>query len=235
MKRKMLNLAMVVVVAVGLCGTAAGDAFVLNPNTQVEVTYTIPALQQPTYCTLYTQASQICGSAKAFFQLDATGTQFAIILKNTSAQHPNASVADENRIRAFGFNSTPNITVQPSLGAGFSSFNYSAGGSRQTLQMEVVGVADNSNLQNTLNPGQYGTLFFHLPAALKCTTSSNCLTIDLTKVHLIGLGPNRELSFKPEGTVTRVGNIPEPTSLLLLGSGLLGAGSALRKKLGLNK
>jgi hypothetical protein len=82
----------------------------------------------------------------------------------------------------------------------------------------VFEISRNGQGQNeAINAGGSETLTFTL------VNFSGDLTIDLTSVHMQSL-PNGQ-SDKPTGT-----ELPEPTSMLLLGTGLIGIATGLRKR-----
>ena len=149
------------------------------------------------------QSTQFAGSsATATFTLQ--GNQLIVNYTNTSN--------NGTFLSGIGFDTTPNLNV---TNASFSNSNWqfdTNGGGLGGFEMVVSG---NGN-HGRLSPGQSGTV------VLTLSSVPPSLVIDLTRAHLTSL-PNGD-SEKPAGTV------PEPTTMLLLGTGLAGVAARIRKR-----
>jgi hypothetical protein len=136
-----------------------------------------------------------------------------LVLTNTST--------DNIKLTEIGFNSNMIIAGTPVITyAGGTVANFVIG--TQSLQGSfTLGVNSNgANDPDVLNDGESLTVVFTLsgvpPAFLEISGS---------QVHLQSLPDGN--SQKPNGTITTV---PEPASMLLLGTGLAGIASRLRKR-----
>jgi PEP-CTERM motif-containing protein len=133
------------------------------------------------------------------------GSTLTIQLSNTSTDLLTA-------LTAIGFNTTPDIDISDYLGTGVTS-GWTVNGALGVFEISRNGQGQNE----AINAGGSETLTFTL------VNFSGDLTIDLTSVHMQSL-PNGQ-SDKPTGT-----ELPEPTSMLLLGTGLIGIATGLRKR-----
>jgi hypothetical protein len=149
------------------------------------------------------QSTQFAGSsAQATFTLQ--GNQLIVQYTNTST--------NGTFLSGVGFDTTPNLNV---TNASFSNSNWqfdTNGGGLGGFEMVVSGNGNHGRLAG----GQSGT------AVLTLSSVPPSLVIDLTRVHLTSL-PNGD-SEKP------VGAVPEPTTMLLLGTGLAGIAARIRKR-----
>jgi hypothetical protein len=152
----------------------------------------------------YTAAGFSNSNATALFTL--SGNVLTVQLSNTSTDLATA-------LTALGFNTTPNITISNFTGTGVTN-GWTVNGALGQFEVSRNGQGQNE----AINAGGSETLTFTL------LNFSGDLTIDLTAVHLQSL-PNGG-SDKPTG-----GEIPEPASMVLLGTGLLGIAAGLRKRL----
>jgi len=153
---------------------------------------------------LYTASGFPGSTATATFSL--SGNVLTVQLSNTSTDLATA-------LTALGFNTTPDITISNFVGTGVTS-GWTVNGALGVFEISRNGQGQGE----AINAGGSETLTFTL------LNFSGDLTLDLSAVHLQSL-PNG-LSDKPTGS-----EVPEPTSMLLLGSGLLGIGAGIRRRI----
>lgn len=188
-----------------LAGTAAMMLMALNT-----VAYADPVtIVQGQSVTFIYQSTQFAGSsAQATFTLQ--GNQLTINYTNTSN--------NGTFLSGIGFDTTPNLNVTNASFSAGSQWQFSDhGGGLGGFEARVFGNGNNGRLA----PGQSGTV------VLTVSSVPASLTIDLTRAHLTSL-PNGN-SEKPAGAV------PEPATVLLLGSGLAGIAAKMRRRRKLSK
>ena len=154
-------------------------------------------------------------TATATFTYNQVAGTLTLVLTNTST--------DNIKLDEIGFSSNMVVAGTPVITNALGTVaNFVAG--TQTLQgtFSLGANASGGNDAAVLNDGESLTVVFTLngiPPAL--------LEIASTQVHLMSLPDGN--SQKPEGTTTTTPT-PEPASMLLLGTGLAGIASRLRKR-----
>ncbi len=145
-------------------------------------------------------------SAQVTFTM-LSGNQMKIDVTNTGAAG--------SKLFSLGFNTTPNITGTSGVTSNVSGWNICNNG--QCGLGSLVEIAFGGGGNSALMGGQSGSITFTFSPGAP-------INIDATYAHMGGLPPNSEKITETQ--------VPEPASLVLLGSGLLSAGGFIRRKFG---
>jgi hypothetical protein len=188
---------------------AYADSVTLNPGSSATFNYT--------------STFGAAGQATATFALSADGKTLTISFLNTSTS--------DTFLSGLGFNTSPDLATTAAAFSGLPSgatWSFTTGGGGGIGNFEAGAYGNGNN--NRLKPGEGGTLTLTLSSPL-----TNGITLDVTMTHLTSLPDGS--SEKPIGVVTTGGGnppppaeVPEPATLLLVGSSFLAGLPALRRR-----
>ncbi|HEY7785697.1 MAG TPA: PEP-CTERM sorting domain-containing protein [Pyrinomonadaceae bacterium] len=152
--------------------------------------------------------------ATATFTYNQATNQLTVVLTNNST--------DANKLFAFGFDATGVTQVgNPTIVNGAGTTANFVNGATQIQTDFGVNSAQGNNAA-VLNAGESLTVVFTF------TSGPAILNIDITKIH-VGSLPDGS-SEKPIGVPNGADPVPEPASMFLLGTGLLGIAAGIRRR-----
>ncbi len=164
----------------------------------------------PSATFTYQSATFVNSNASATFTLN--GNVLIVQLTNTSTE-----LGDGTILTGLGFDTSPNVTGTYSATGNANLWTFNQGG-LSSFEVSAHGQGSGEGIAQ----GVTNTLTFTLSGL----NGSN-LVIDLTQVHLQSRGPGDGGSEKPPGTTTPT---PEPATMMLLGTGLAGLASGIRRR-----
>jgi len=189
---------------------AIAALMLLTPAAALADTATLSNGQSATFN--YVAAGFPNSTASATFTYNQTNGTLTLVLTNTAT--------DNIKVTEIGFSANMSIVGTPVITYGAGTIANFLNGTQSLQGTFSLGANSNGgNDADVLNDGESLTVVFTLngvPPAL--------LEIGGSQVHLQSL-PNGQ-SQKPNGQTT----VPEPASMFLLGTGLVGVASRLRRR-----
>ena len=167
-------------------------------------------------------ASPACALCDASVSLTFNGTSLQISFSNTSTD----GLAGINVLTQFAFNSTPDLT--------FGSPTFSGLPTGKNWQWKTNGLGSfefGADTQSGINDGLEGGESGSVSVPITSPAGLTSLRLDATQTHFQCINSVTDCdSTKPQGNDTP--RVPEPSTLLLLGAGLIGLSFFARTRLG---
>lgn len=180
-------------------------------------------------------SSPSCTLCDASVTLTYTGTTLNIAFSNTSGD--GTAPSPMNILTLFAFNTTPDLTFSNPIFSGLPSGKAWSFQTNGLGSFEFGGSSDNG-INDGLDAGESGNL------SLTITNSGlTSFGVDVTQTHFQAINQLGGTSTKPNGCLsggTQVctgddggtgQSVPEPSTIILLGSGLMVLARAARRKL----
>jgi len=180
-------------------------------------------------------ANPVCSLCDASVTLTFNDSSLTVVFSNTSSDN----IGNVNVLTLFAFDSTPDLT--------FSNPQFSGLPAGKTWSFQTSGLGgfefgatSDQGITDGLEGGESGSLTVDISSPLNLTS----LAIDATQTHFQSINVLGGTSTKPDGCVsgtdgcggrpggvaTTATQVPEPSAIFLLGSGLFALLGARRRK-----
>ncbi len=196
--------------------TSAALLLLIGVNTEAKADpFTITQGQTLNFNLSSTQYTGVTGTMSVSLQ----GNQLIISVTNTSTNPSGPS------IRALGFDTSPNLNVTNTSFGGTMAGNWSRGNfAGSGGNFEFGATANQGNTARTLERGESGTI------TLTLSSVPSSLTFDRFLVHFTRLPNGDSEKIGPTGPRPPTDPIPEPMTMILLGTGLAGTAATVRRR-----